>query len=99
VHHEDTIIVRGVGNRLLEPLLAVRFSTVKAAKQRLANDQPLLHDALSALERRLLPHGYNVSHLRDVRVCNLVVASYNASNQATLKTRFDRATVLLKEKC
>src|SRR5713101_2813998 len=73
------MIFRRADGLVFAPLVAVRFPTAKDAKRRLANDQPLLQRALSPQDRSVLPPGVNLARLRDVRVCNVVVTSYNAT--------------------
>ena len=88
------------GYNLVEmPLSAARLPSVGAAERRYANDQPLLHGKLSADERSVAPRGFRADRLREVRVCNVVVSSYNADRDRTLARRFDRAVALLRARC
>jgi hypothetical protein len=95
----DTIATRGGPYSMLAPLLAVRFATVEQAKRRLANDQPLLNGRLSRQQRSVLPHEFDVARLVDVRVCNVVMSSYNTNKDAALASRIDRAVRILRQKC
>jgi len=93
------ISVRGFLDQPFSPLTAVRFATVEAAKQRLANDQPLLEGTLSQQDRSALPDGFDAARLVDVQVCNVVVSSYNRDNDPALASRVERAVALLRREC
>jgi hypothetical protein len=94
----DWIYTRGY-HPVEMPLSAARLATVGAAEQRYANDQPLLLGKLSADERSAVPTGFKADSLRDVRVCNVVVSSYNPNRARSVTQRFDRAVALLRAKC
>ena len=94
----DTIVTRGA-TLPLAPLAATRFPSISMAKRRIENDQPLLQNRLSAQQRTLLPHSFDAAHLREVRVCNVVMSSYNPSDNPALRARFDRAVGLLRKHC
>jgi hypothetical protein len=81
------------------PVSALRASSVSAAKNRLANDQRLLQGNLTPSERGLLPRDFDATRLREVRICNVVLASYNAANDAALTSRVRRAESLLRAAC
>jgi hypothetical protein len=88
------------GTKVVEmPVSVFRASSVSAAKARLANDQPLLQGKLRPSERGLLPRDFDASRLREVRVCNVVLASYNAANDAVLASRMRLAELLLRAAC
>ena len=95
----DLISIRGFLYQPFGPLAAVRFATVDGAKRRLKNDQPLLHGTLSRQDRAVLPRGFDLARLVDVRVCNVVVWSYNRNNDPTLASRLERAIAMLRRKC
>lgn len=94
----DWIYTRGY-YPLEMPLSAARLANVGAAKRRYANDQPLLHGKVSPEERSAVPRGFKVDRLTEVRVCNVVVSSYNPNRARTVARRFDRAVTLLRAKC
>jgi hypothetical protein len=81
------------------PISALRASSISTAKTRLSNDQPLLQHNLSPAERRLLRRDFDVTRLKEVRVCNVVVTSYNGRNDASLAARFKRAISMLRSRC
>ena len=88
------------GARVVEmPVSALRAASVSAAKTRVANDQPLLHGQLTSSERGLLPRDFDAMRLQEVRICNVVLTSYNAANDAALGSRVKRAESLLRAAC
>jgi uncharacterized protein YceK len=95
----DTIVQHGSRFGPLAPLMATRFPSVEMAKRRFASDQPLLQDGLPTELRALLPRSFDVHRLREARVCNLVVSSYNRSDDPALTDRIDRALALLRRDC
>lgn len=94
----DYLHTRGASPMLMA-LTAVRLPNASAAKRTFANNQPLLNNRLSAAERRLPPRGFLPSRLREVRVCNVVLTSYNPQENRALTFRFDRAVNLLRKMC
>ena len=94
----DWIYTRGY-DPVEMPLSAARLASVGAAERRYANDQPLLLGRLSPEERSAVPRGFNADRLREVRVCNVVVSSYNSNSVPNVARRFDRAVALLRRAC
>ncbi len=95
----DVISTPGSTLSTFAPLIAVRFATVDGAQRRLANDQPLLHGTLSPQERSALPQGFDIARLVDVRVCNVVLTSYDTDRNRSLAARIERAVGILRQKC
>ena len=88
------------GEKVVEmPVSALRAPSVPAAKSRLANDQPLLHGSLTSAERSVVPRDFEFRRLTEVRVCNVVLTSYNARNDRALSARFHRAQSRLRAAC
>jgi hypothetical protein len=83
----------------LRHALAAAKASGSSAPRRVARDQPLLRGQLTAQERSLLPRGFDVTRLRDVRICNVVITSYNGSRDDDLAGHLDRAIVLLRKAC
>ena len=81
------------------PLSVVRLPSVTAAKKRYANDEPLLKGRLTPGEKNIVPPGFDASNLTEVRVCNVVLSSYNANRVRSLARRFHRAIAGLRTKC
>jgi hypothetical protein len=96
---EDGILTRGYDNPLAMPLTAVRFPSIEAAARRVQSDQPLLRGTLSREERRLLPRGYDADRLNEIRICNVVLTSYNPSRNRTLDMHFRDAASRLRQRC
>ena len=95
----DFIFTGTFGNPALMPMTVTRLESVKSARSRFANDQRLLQGQLSPADRAALPRGYDPERLTDVRVCNLVITSYNSRRDAVLATRVERAVTALRAKC
>ena len=97
----DWIYTRGIPIARVEemPIQAVRFDSIGAAQNRLANDQPLLQGKLSASDRAILPTDFRRSRLTDVRVCNVVVTSYNAGTDPKLGRKLAKLLATLRGKC
>jgi hypothetical protein len=46
-----------------------------------------------------LPGGFDIANVTTARVCNVVIASYNAQGDPSLDARVSRAIALLRGKC
>jgi hypothetical protein len=96
----DTDWIYTTGYTPLEmPLSAVRFASVAVAERRYADDRPLLHGTLRPEDRSAVPPGFEADRLAEVRVCNVVVSSYNRDRARSVTRRFDRAVALLRARC
>lgn len=96
----DTIYPRErYENFVTMPFVAVRLPPTEMAETRYENDRPLFVGQLTPAERELLPADFDPSLLREERVCNVVVSSYNADDDPELTRRFQRATELLHDAC
>ena len=97
----DAIYTRPLVNHspLLMPVVAARLPSAYEARFRVGNDKPLFDGTLSFTDRAALPRGFDVHRLREVRVCNVVLDSYDAGRDPTLRARFDRAVQGLRAKC
>ena len=88
-------------------LLAVRMSTVAAAKHTYANGYSTAALKAQIAEVRRdpslyagsVPRGLKLSQLHTARVCNVVLASYNPQNDATLNGRWGRAVEAIRREC
>jgi hypothetical protein len=101
---QDTIVVKVDGHpRLLYgPLLVLRTDSVGTAKSHYAAywSPKVVRDGIKlAQSLHLLPRGFDPTRLRSVRVCNLVLQTYNADGDPGLAARFDRAVGFLRRKC
>jgi hypothetical protein len=97
----DAIYTRPLVNHspLLMPIVAGRLPSAYEARFRIGNDKPLFNGTLSITDRAALPRGFHVRRLREVRVCNVVLDSYDAGTDPTLRRRFDRVVALLHDRC
>jgi hypothetical protein len=100
----DTIVasVNGRPELLYGPLLAVRLHSVGVAKDDYAKfwTPKAIRAALKvARAQHVVPLGFDLRRFRSLRVCNLLVQSYNAHGDPGLSARFNRAVRLLRNEC
>jgi hypothetical protein len=98
IANEDIIYVRG-SSPLFGPISATRLSTVSGAKKAEASNRPILNGTATPEVMKALPPGVDVKRLRQERVCNVVLISYNRDGDPALTRRFDRAISLLQNQC
>ena len=84
---------------LKQPVMIVRFPSPDAAAARVEADRPLFEGQLSKDERAGLPEDFDVRQLREERVCNLVLTSYDNGSDNTLSARFSRLVEAMQRRC
>jgi hypothetical protein len=95
---EDAVMTGGYDNPRVMPLMAIRFPSAAAAAARLRRDRAFRFENLTRDARRAFPSNYEPGDLREVRICNLVLSSYNVMS-GRLKFQFDAAISLLRHDC
>ena len=59
----------------------------------------MLQETFPPEVRKLLPRGYRMDRFTALRVCNVVIMSYNATSDRQLAQRFQRAVSRLRARC
>lgn len=99
----DTIVASVNGRpALYGPLLAVRLQSVGVATDDYAKfwAPKAIRAALKvARAQHVVPPGFDLRRFRSLRVCNLLLQSYNAHGDPGLSARFSRAVRLLQARC
>jgi len=94
---EDLIYSSSFGPN--SPLTAVRLPTVALARKTYESAIAVKEGRLPVAARDALPQSFDRTRLRVQRVCNVVVASYDAGEDGGLAARLDRAVAALREEC
>jgi hypothetical protein len=79
-------------------LTAARFPSTEAAKLRMEDTVAAAGDAQLALLREHFPE-LDPARVREIRVCNVVISSYDDRGDARLRHRVDRMVELLHRRC
>lgn len=79
--------------------MIVWFSSADQAVARVEADRPLVEGRLTKDERAGLPDDLDVQRLREERVCNLVLTSYDDGSDERLPTRFSGLVESLHSRC
>jgi hypothetical protein len=96
----DTIYPRGRWTAFVTlPIAAVRHHSVAGAERAYENGQAFREGEIPADVREALPPDFDPKRLREDRVCNVVIMSYDARTEPDLENRFRRAIDLLHDKC
>ena len=84
---------------LKQPVAVVWFPSADAAAARVQAGRPLFEGRLSEDEKASLPRDFEVRRLREERVCNLVLTSYDDGSDGGLSARFSRLLEAMRSRC
>jgi hypothetical protein len=97
--HQVILLRRRQITDLKQPVMVVWFPSSERAASRVEADRPLFEGRLSKDERAGLPKNFDVRRLREERVCNLVLTSYDDGTDDGLSARFSRLVEAMQNRC
>ncbi len=103
---EDVIYVQVNGNPYLTlgPLVVARAPSAAIAKKDYDRgySPSTIRSTIAQLRKQhvhVLPPHFDLAKLTTTRICNLILASYNAADDPALTARYNRAVRLLRSEC